>query len=217
MHRSNPAVNATERARWDRKKAVVDTATVQNDGDDKPVIKSKKTKRALAKAESQGKGETGQKAAASSETCRLKPKAERGVNTTCFACREVGYSAKDFPSTQPDTNGTVDGGTKAHHKSIVTAAAALMLNADAYRYGTVMRQVRFSKAYPGRPLEPDGSFPFASCFVRSGRRRLAGSCPKNNGKGVYPNGDASTDASLLGIGREARADEDDFHMVRQEI
>ena len=42
--------------------------------------------------------------AAASETRRLKRQAERCANTTCFACREVGHSAKDCPSIQPNGN-----------------------------------------------------------------------------------------------------------------
>ena len=51
--------------------------------------------------------------AAASDTRRLKRKAVRRANTTCFACREVGHSAKDCPSIQPDTNGIGEGAQKA--------------------------------------------------------------------------------------------------------
>lgn len=38
------------------------------------------------------------------------------------------------------------------------------------------------------PADPENPFPFASCFVCSGKGHLAGSCPQNQNKGVYPNG-----------------------------
>ncbi|KAF8274573.1 hypothetical protein EI94DRAFT_1713750 [Lactarius quietus] len=204
-------------------RAVADTAPIEGDGDDRPVIKSEKTKKALAKLKAKERAKRAKNRAAASETRRLKRKAERGANTTCFACREVGHSAMDCPSIQPDTNGTGDGGTQAH-KSI----------GICYRCSSR----KHTLARCRKPPEPDGSLPFASCFVCSGRGHLADSCPKNNGKGVYPNGgscklcgetthlakdcmlrkkraDASADASLLGIGREAGADEDDFHMIQR--
>lgn len=39
-----------------------------------------------------------------------------------------------------------------------------------------------------KPEDPGNRFPFASCFVCSGKGHLAGSCPQNKEKGVYPNG-----------------------------
>ncbi|KAI9463673.1 hypothetical protein BJY52DRAFT_1202944 [Lactarius psammicola] len=198
---------------------------VENDGNDKPVVKSEKTKKALAKLKAKEKAKRAKTAAdraAASETRRLKRKAERHANTTCFACREVGHSAKDCPSIQPDTNGTGDGATKT--KNLVGIC---------YRCGSR----KHSLARCRKPPQPDGSLPFASCFVCSRRGHLASSCPENNGKGVYPNGgscklcgetthlakdctlrkkiDGSAAATLLGTGREAGADEDDFHMIRR--
>jgi len=197
-------------------------AAIENDGNDKPMLKSEKTKKALAKLKAKEKAKRAKNKAAASETRRLKRKAERCSNTTCFACREVGHSAKDCPSIQPDTNVTGDGAPKAKN-----------LIGICYRCGSR----KHTLARCRRPPQPDGSLPFASCFVCSGKGHLASACPKNNGKGVYPNGgscklcgetthlakdcslrkkiDGSTAATFLGMGYEAGADEDDFHMIRR--
>ncbi|KAH9002149.1 hypothetical protein EDB86DRAFT_369956 [Lactarius hatsudake] len=203
------------RKRRRRSKVGSEEKIVADDGNDKPVVKSEKTKKALAKLKAKERAKRAKKTA--SETRRLKRKVERCANTTCFACREVGHSAKDCPSVLP---GTGDGATKNPI-------------GICYRCGSRKHNlVRCRK-----PPEPDGSLPFASCFVCSGRGHLASSCPDNNGKGVYPNGgscklcgetthlakdctlrtktDGGAAATLLGTGREAGADEDDFHMIRR--
>ncbi|KAH9018997.1 hypothetical protein EDB85DRAFT_2009910 [Lactarius pseudohatsudake] len=195
-----------------------------DDGNDKPVVKSEKTKKALAKLKAKERAKRAKKTAAdraaASETRRLKRKVERCANTTCFACREVGHSAKDCPSVLP---GTGDGATKTTKNLI----------GICYRCGSRKHNLARCR----KPPEPDGSLPFASCFVCSGRGHLAGSCPDNSGKGVYPNGgscklcgetahlakdctlrtktDGGAAATLLGTGREAGADEDDFLMIRR--
>jgi zinc finger CCHC domain-containing protein 9 len=102
------------------------------------------------------------------------------------------------------------------------------------------------------PEDVDKRLPFASCFVCQGKGHLAGQCPENKAKGVYPNGgcckvcgqtdhlardcglrqsgwssdlispnsadhatciDVQKDRLLVGQGRDAGADEDDFHVV----
>ncbi|KAI9442259.1 hypothetical protein H4582DRAFT_1927424 [Lactarius indigo] len=212
------------RKRRRRSKVGSEEKVVADDGDDKPVVKSEKTKKALAKLKAKERAKRAKKTAAdraaASETRRLKRKVERCANTTCFACREVGHSARDCPSIQP---GTGDGTTKTT-KNLVGIC---------YRCGSRKHNLARCR----KPPEPDGSLPFASCFVCSGRGHLAGSCPNNNGKGVYPNGgscklcgetthlakdctlrkkiDGGAAAALLGTGREAGADEDDFHMIQR--
>lgn len=201
------------------------TAAVENGGIDKPVVvKSEKTRKALAKLKAKERAKRAKKTA-SSETRRLKRKAERRADTTCFACREVGHSARDCPSIQPDTDGTGGGG----------ATDTKDLIGICYRCGSRKHNLARCR----RPPQSEGSsLPFASCFVCSGRGHLAGSCPRNNGKGVYPNGGScklcgetthlakdctlrkkidggAAALSLLGTGREAGADEDDFHMIRR--
>ncbi|KAH9083575.1 hypothetical protein EDB83DRAFT_2330011 [Lactarius deliciosus] len=170
------------RKRRRRSKVGSEEKIVTDDGNDKPVAKSEKTKKALAKLKAKERAKRAKKTAAdraaASETRRLK----RKVGTVC--------------------------GSRKHN----------------------LARCR-------KPPEPDGSLPFASCFVCSGRGHLAGSCPDNNGKGVYPNGgscklcgetthlakdctlrtktDGGAAATFLGTGREAGADEDDFHMIRR--
>ncbi|KAH9061232.1 hypothetical protein EDB87DRAFT_1674191 [Lactarius vividus] len=212
------------RKRRRRSKVGSEEKVVAGDGEDKPVVKSEKIKKALAKLKAKERAKRAKKSAAdraaASETRRLKRKVERGTNTTCFACREVGHSAKDCPSILP---GTGDGATKTTENLI----------GICYRCGSRKHNLARCR----KPPEPDGSLPFASCFVCSGRGHLASSCPNNNGKGVYPDGGScklcgettaprkglhpaqenwsGAAAALLGTGREAGADEDDFHMIRR--
>ena len=118
--------------------------------------------------------------ATSTQARRLKRIAERHAHTTCFACREVGHSAKDCPTvTRPEDDGDDGGATKTG----TTAAAAVV--GICYRCGSRKHNLARCRKPPVRPDDP---LPFASCFVCSGRGHLAGSCPKNDGKGVYPNG-----------------------------
>ena len=97
----------------------------------------------------------------------------RHTHMTCFACREIGHSAKDCPSIRSNTDR--DGSTTTTTKTKVGIC---------YRCGSRKHNLARCR----RPAQPDNPLPFASCFVCSGRGHLAGSCPQNNGKGVYPNG-----------------------------
>ncbi|KAI0268729.1 hypothetical protein BC834DRAFT_651030 [Gloeopeniophorella convolvens] len=203
----------------------VKTATDAPQGEEsKKAVKSEKTKKALAKLKAKEKAKRAKTVAdraAASEARRLKRIAERHSNTTCFACREVGHSARDCPTIQKDVDGARAGNSKT--KNVVGIC---------YRCGSR----KHTLARCRKPTDPENPLPFASCFVCSGRGHLAGSCPKNSGKGVYPNGgscklcgetthlakdcslrkmEVTAVAALLGTGHEAGADEDDFHTIRR--
>ncbi|KAI9459098.1 hypothetical protein F5148DRAFT_1276836 [Russula earlei] len=189
-----------------------------SDGDKKgsPVTKSESVKvEALSKPKAKDKpkrAKTFTDRAASTEARRLKRMAGRRAQTTCFACRQVGHPAKDCPSVRPGADREGVG--------------------ICYRCGSRKHNLARCRE-PARPGDP---LPFASCFVCSGRGHLASACPRNNGKGVYPNGgscklcgetshlakdctlrkiEGNAVSTLLGTGREAGADEDDFHAIRR--
>ncbi|KAH9998511.1 hypothetical protein BJV74DRAFT_204110 [Russula compacta] len=117
--------------------------------------------------------------AASTEARRQKRIAERHAHTTCFACREVGHSAKDCPSIVPDADRDRYGGTTTETKPKTGGIVGI-----CYRCGSRKHNLARCR----RPAQPDNPLPFASCFVCSGRGHLASTCPQNQGKGVYPNG-----------------------------
>ncbi|KAJ6625841.1 hypothetical protein B0H10DRAFT_1718859, partial [Mycena sp. CBHHK59/15] len=151
-----------------------------------------------------------------SELRRQKRIEERNATTTCFACREKGHAARDCPSSQPD-------GAGGKSKSAVGIC---------YRCGSTKHTLSRCK----KPTDLLNPLPFASCFVCSGKGHLASACPQNKAKGVYPNGgccklcgdtshlakdcrlrkqDSVNDSAVLGVGREAGADEDDFHTLKR--
>jgi zinc finger CCHC domain-containing protein 9 len=122
----------------------------------------------------------------------LKRIAERSANKTCFACREVGHSAKDCPLLPEDANEASDGAKKT--KTVVgicyrcaprrSPSRSCVLRLMITRCGSRKHNLARCR----QPARPDNPLPFASCFVCTGRGHLASSCPNNEGKGVYPNG-----------------------------
>ncbi|KAG2154358.1 uncharacterized protein EDB93DRAFT_1239439 [Suillus bovinus] len=152
-----------------------------------------------------------------SESRRQKRIAQKYADTTCFACREKGHTARDCPTIRSGGGGGV---TRQRTVGI------------CYRCGSNQHTLSRCKA----PEDPHHPLPFASCFVCSGKGHLASSCPQNKDKGVYPNGGCcklcgetshlakdcglrkqaqSGTATLFGTGQDAGADEDDFHTFKR--
>ncbi|KAJ7774515.1 hypothetical protein DFH07DRAFT_102143 [Mycena maculata] len=148
-----------------------------------------------------------------SELRRQKRIEERNAATTCFACRSKGHSARDCPSAQ-------------------SAGESKNALGICYRCGSTKHTLARCK----KPADPLNALPFASCFVCSGKGHLASACSENKAKGTYPNGGCcklcgdtshlakdcslrkqapAEDSVMFGVGREAGADEDDFHIFKR--
>jgi len=153
-----------------------------------------------------------------SERRRLNRVNEKKAQTTCFACREQGHAARDCPNAQAAT-----GDEAAQTEAIVGIC---------YRCGSIKHTLSRCK----KVADKDDPFPFASCFVCSGKGHLASSCPQNKARGVYPNGgccklcgdtshlarncdlhakEVVNPTTIIGSGHEAGADEDDFHLFKR--
>ncbi|KAG1777786.1 hypothetical protein EV702DRAFT_223549 [Suillus placidus] len=154
-----------------------------------------------------------------SESRRQKRIAEKYADTTCFACRQKGHTARDCPTIRNEASGS---GGVARQKTV----------GICYRCGSNQHTLSRCKA----PEDPHHPLPFASCFVCSGKGHLASSCPQNKDRGVYPNGGCcklcgetshlakdcglrkqaqSGTATFVGTGQSAGADEDDFHTFKR--
>ncbi|KAI6002847.1 hypothetical protein EDD15DRAFT_2157147 [Pisolithus albus] len=154
-----------------------------------------------------------------SEHRRLKRIAKRQDDTVCFVCREKGHTAKDCTKTIGDARAGEGG------KKVVGIC---------YRCGSTRHTLSRCK----KPEDPLSPLPFASCFVCFSKGHLASSCPKNADKGIYPNGgccklcgekthlakdcelrkrdrSGTVANKIFGTGKEAGADEDDFHVFKR--
>lgn len=155
-----------------------------------------------------------------SESRRQKRIAEKYADTTCFACRQKGHTARDCPTIRNEASGGSSG--VARQKTV----------GICYRCGSNQHTLLRCRA----PEDPHHPLPFASCFVCSGKGHLASACPQNKDRGVYPNGGCcklcgetshlakdcglrkqaqSGTATFLGTGQSAGADEDDFHTFKR--
>ncbi|KAF9474709.1 hypothetical protein BDN70DRAFT_924446 [Pholiota conissans] len=180
----------------------VETENIDGETNTEPTLTrlEKKQKRNLARR---------LKVQSATEARRLKRIAQKNADTTCFACREKGHAAKDCPTAKAEA-GNGEGGGKG------TPVVGV-----CYRCNSKKHTISRCK----KPVNPVDPFPYASCFVCNGKGHLASACPLNKAKGVYPNGgscklcgDTSHLAKDCGIrqkGREAGADEDDFHMFKR--
>ncbi|EMD33674.1 hypothetical protein CERSUDRAFT_159922 [Gelatoporia subvermispora B] len=167
-------------------------------------------------------------AVSSSERRRLQRIDDRHADTICFACREKGHTARDCTTfIAPATDGAEGQGGGARAKPGRSAVGI------CYRCGSWRHNLSKCR----EPVDPENPLPYASCFVCSGQGHLASSCPKNQSKGIYPNGGScklcgetthlakdcplrkketvTASTVFLGTGREAGADEDDFHTLKR--
>ncbi|OBZ70619.1 hypothetical protein A0H81_09398 [Grifola frondosa] len=162
-----------------------------------------------------------------SERRRLKRVDERNSDTICFACREKGHTARDCRTVIANTG---EQGSKTQSKTKAKSGRDAV--GLCYRCGSRRHNLSRCK----EPADPSNPLPFASCFVCSGQGHLASSCPQNQSKGIYPNGgccklcgetthlakdcalrkkEVAATTLFVGTGREAGADEDDFHTFKR--
>ena len=125
------------------------------------------------------------------DTWHLKRKAERCANTTYFVCRKVGHSAKDCPSilAQLDTHGAGDGAPNAKNLTGICYRCASncdrILDTDTCVAPGANLESTISRGFTSRRSQTALCLCVVLCVLRTVPSREM--CPKNNGKGVYPN------------------------------
>ncbi|KAK7692228.1 hypothetical protein QCA50_003853 [Cerrena zonata] len=195
-----------------------DPETANGEGTTEPPVTARKTSNGKKQKEKRAKDAAARKAA--SEWRRLKRQDDRHADTICFACRKSGHPAKYCPESIGEDSG---------RSSKTSGANAVGI---CYRCGSKRHTLSRCRS----TIDPENPLPFASCFVCSGKGHLASACPQNQSKGVYPNGgncklcgetthlakncemrkkDTVATSALFGTGKEAGADEDDFHTFKR--
>jgi zinc finger CCHC domain-containing protein 9 len=169
---------------------------------------------------------------------REKRQEERESSTRCFACRQMGHSAKTCPTT------TLTEPSSATTQTTTTTTMAKGKMAEeplicCYRCGSTEHSL--AKCRKSAP-EYGPDLPFASCFICGEKGHISSKCSLNQGRGIYPNGgccllcqsvdhlakdcplrapasginSVSNAAISLGGGDadvKTAADEDDFHLL----
>ena len=108
-----------------------------------------------------------------SEQRRLARIAERNADTTCFACREKGHSAKFCPKAGNKPAVGICYRCVPHHTLYDSKAH------DWCRCGSTRHSLKRCK----RPHDPENPLPFATCFVCNSKGHLASACEQNQDKG----------------------------------
>jgi len=230
---STEVTEGRKRKRSRKSKAAVEGRSTTMDGENGEAgaeesgseeMKASRIKHAKGKGKSDQKRLKGAEARkAASEQRRLRRQNDRAADTTCYACRKTGHTAKNCPTAIASDMLEDAAGQKKLGKQAVGIC---------YRCGS--RRHNLSKCK--KPIDPENPLPFSSCFVCSKQGHLASSCPQNQSKGVYPNGgccklcgetahlakdcslrknEVTSAATFVGTGSGAGADEDDFHIFKR--
>ncbi|KAF8634302.1 hypothetical protein AX17_004254 [Amanita inopinata Kibby_2008] len=198
-----------EATKGDDKVGEID-ADVKMDNEARPSVENRKGKEKAAGRDNKARRKE------TSERRRLKRIEDKSAETTCFVCREKGHRAKECPNAKA-VNETESGETVV---------------GICYRCGSKRHNLSRCK----KPVDEFNPLPFASCFVCHKKGHLVSACPQNKEKGVYPNGgscklcgetshlakdcglrkqDSVKNSMVLGTGKDAGADEDDFHSLNR--
>uniref|UniRef100_A0A0G4HJ28 CCHC-type domain-containing protein n=1 Tax=Chromera velia CCMP2878 TaxID=1169474 RepID=A0A0G4HJ28_9ALVE len=113
-----------------------------------------------------------------------KEKGQQGVK--CLYCREVGHSVKVCRKAKSERAAAEKEGTEDLQEAstaVSSSKPSTHLTGICYNCGSKAHSL---KACP-EPRKPDGSLPFALCFVCKQMGHIVSKCPQNT-SGVYPEG-----------------------------